>query len=662
MKRIFRLTYLNLLILACLISIAALSILFFYQTKQLDKTNQWVAHTQETMINSYNVLSDEQSMRLATQRFIITGDKKYLTSYQQSANAIYNDIAILKKLTIDNKLQQNRLIQLQIFLQKEINIINSAINLRKYHTLDYTLNNLKTYPFTSGYSITQRISTIVRDIINQEKELLKIRSSNSFNHLIAINKIGLFANSISIFIIIICLYFLNKQLIQHFITEKKLEKSEIKFKKLAYTDTTTELNNRASLIDRLNHLMENSKLMSDTLALFYIDLDDFKNINDSFGHAVGDQVLRSAADRIKQIFKENLNIYRISGDEFVVILNITDQNTAILMAQNLLASFAIPLHLNNQQIINTISIGICLFPKFASDADSLLRNADIAMYKAKQFGKNNYQFCDHHMIKEFENKAMLYHQLQSAVMNKEFILMYQPKLSLKTNQLSGLEALIRWKKSDMNLIYPSEFITIAENNGLIIPIGEWVIHSVCSQIKKWQQLGIKISNVAFNVSIKEFSIRDFSSTITKILNEFNLDPGNLEIEITETILMEDSYHNFSSLEYLKSLGLKITIDDFGTGYSSLSYLNSFPIDKLKIDKSFIAQINPQNPEPVIISAIISMAHKLGIQVIAEGVETKMQLDFLKHHQCDEIQGYHFSPPLSDNEIHDFILNHQDVKI
>lgn len=638
MKRLFRLAYLNLLIIICLMSIALLSGLYFFRTKQLIETNQWVRHTQATMISGYNILNDELLMRLATQRFILTGDPKYLMSYNQSIQSISNDISTLKQLTRDNPLQQNRLDQLQKLLQ-----------------------NIKTEQPISVMPESAIITNIINNILNEEKNLLKIRNNHFLNHLFTLNKIGFIADIISFIVILICLILLNRQLITHFITEKKLEKSEKKFKNLAYTDPVTELDNRISLIETLNKLIENAKINSKTLVLFYIDLDNFKNINDSFGHAVGDQLLRETADRIKAVFSKNAHIFRISGDEFAVVLETKiDQNKIAILAQELLFFFAVPVDLNNQKIINTISIGICFFPKFADDADGLLRNADIAMYKAKQLGKNNYQFCNSTMIKEFENRARLYHQLQTAVMNKEFIMMYQPKLSLKTNKLSGLEALIRWKKTDIGLIYPSEFISIAENNGLIIPIGEWVMRTVCHQAKVWQQAGVRISNVAFNVSIREFIMRDFASTITKIFYDLDFDPSHLEIEITETILMEDYSNNFSALEHLKSLGVKITIDDFGTGYSSLSYLNLFPVDKLKIDKSFIAQIKEDNPEPVIISAIISMAHKLGIQVVAEGVETEMQMNFLRHHQCDEIQGYYYSKPLSVDEIHAFVINQHSI--
>ncbi len=638
MKRLFRLAYLNLLIFLCLIIIVISSGLFFFKTKELIETNQWVTHTQQTMIKGYSLLNDELLMHLATQQFIITGDQKYFTAYQNSIQSISNDVLTLINLTHDNTIQQNRLIQLQKLLQ-----------------------TLKTDQFNQDTPDAAVMATTVYDVLNEEKSLLNIRNADFVRHLVILNKIGLIGNILSLFVILVCVVFLNRQLILHFVIEKKLEKSEIKFKSLAYTDSITGLDNRISLMERLNLLIQNAKLTSKTLVLFYIDLDNFKNINDSFGHAVGDKLLNSTATRIKNVFNKNAHIFRISGDEFAVILETSiDRKYLARMAQELLFSFAIPTELNNQNIINTISIGICLFPKYANDADTFLRNADIAMYKAKLLGKNNYQFCNFEMIREFENRARLYHHLQSAVMNKEFILMYQPKLSLKTNQLSGLEALIRWKKSDLGLIYPSEFISIAENNGLIIPIGEWVMRSVCLQTKLWQQAGIHIENVAFNVSIREFIMRDFASTLTKIFYDLDFDPSHLEIEITETILLEDYSNHFSSLEHLKSLGVKITIDDFGTGYSSLSYLNLFPVDKLKIDKSFIAQIKENNPEPVIISAIISMAHKLGIQVVAEGVETEMQLNFLRHHQCDEIQGYYFSKPLTVDEIHSFVLNHHSM--
>jgi len=659
MKRVYRLIYLNLLILICLSSIAALSGIYFYKTKQLVATNYWVTHTQQTLIKGYSILSDELLMRLATQKFILTGESDYLNSYQKSIQSLHNNVYTLQNLTLDNALQQTRLEQLKKLMQQESDTVNSLVAFKKDNILDYSMQNSMLRKLFSDIPKSEIITNKVNSILDEEKNLLNRRSADFVNHLIVLNKIGLVVDVISLLVIFVCLVLLNRQLITHFITERKLERSEKRFKNLAYTDSITGLNNRISLIDKLNNLIQNAKLTSNKIVLFYIDLDNFKNINDSFGHPVGDELLRSTASKIKSVFNENAYLFRISGDEFAIILeNITDQNKIVMLAQKLLDSFAIPVELNNHKIMNTISMGICTYPTLSDDANSLLRNADIAMYKSKQLGKNNYQFCNLDMINEFENRARLYHRLQTAVMNKEFILVYQPKLCLKTNKLSGLEALIRWKNADMGIIYPHEFISIAENNGLIIPIGEWVMRSVCDQAKQWQQDGINISNIAFNVSIREFVMRDFTSTISNILQDLEIDPHNLEIEITETILMEEYWSNFNSLDYLKSLGIKITIDDFGTGYSSLNYLNLFPVDKLKIDKSFIAQINQQNPEPVIISAIISMAHQLGIQVVAEGVETEMQLNYLRHHGCDEIQGYHFSKPLFVEEINDFILNHQ----
>lgn len=658
MKRVIRLAYLNLLILICLSGISILSGLYYFKTKELIVTNKWVNHTQQTLITGYNVLTDELIMRLATQRFILSGEQEYLDIFKKTSQSLSANLDALKSLTIDNLTQNIRLDRLQNMIEQEKKIINSLITLKINNIHEYQLQNIKLGQLFENIPKSKNTTNAVNTILNEEKSLLNIRSSVFINRLIAMNKIGIVVDVVSLAVIFVCLLFLNHQLIKHFITEKKLERSEKRFKLLAYTDSITGLQNRISLLDKLNKLIENAKLTTNQLALFYIDLDNFKNINDSFGHPVGDELLKITASKIKLVFnKKNNYLFRISGDEFVIVLeNVEDHNQIASLAQKLLDSFAMPIELNDHKIINTISIGICTYPHFAEDTNSLLRNADIAMYKSKQLGKNNYQFCNLDMIRDFENRAKLYHQLQTAVMNKEFILVYQPKLNLKSNKLSGLEALIRWKNADIGLIYPAEFISIAESNGLIIPIGEWVMRSVCLQAKKWQQAGIQIANIAFNVSIREFVMRDFTTTITKIFHDLEFDPRCLEIEITETILMEDYWSNFNSLEYLKSLGVKITIDDFGTGYSSLNYLNLFPVDKLKIDKSFIAQINEKNPEPVMIHAIISLAHQLGIEVVAEGVETEMQLNYLRQLGCDEIQGYHFSKPLFVDEIDTFILN------
>ncbi len=289
-----------------------------------------------------------------------------------------------------------------------------------------------------------------------------------------------------------------------------------------------------------------------------------------------------------------------------------------------------------------MSMGISVYPYNGVDAKTLMKNADIAVYRAKELGKNNYQFCTHEMTLAVEERALLDYHLHDAVLKEEFVLLYQPKVALHDESPVGIEALIRWNRPNGSLVYPSHFISLAESNGLIVPIGEWMLRTACLQGKSWLAMGLPVKNIAINISTRQFIESNFVERVVTIVDETGFDPSLLEIEITESILMENTNNNIASLKALKKLGVTITIDDFGTGYSSLNYLRQFPIDKLKIDQSFVSEITSASHDSSIISAIIVMAHSLGIKVVAEGVETSMQADFLQKHGCDEAQGFYYS--------------------
>lgn len=657
MKRFFRQAYLTFITLAAVGVIAVISLVFFLQVQHLNTADRWLNHSEDTMESSLRLLNDINNMESSLRAYFITGEQTYLDDYHAKIVSINQRISQLKFLMLDNQVQIRNVNTLSKLLEKRIAISNFFVNMRSKQNLLSVLDFVRKNKFIYDYSkfVSDDTKQVARQIVYEEKNLLAERNEKLISGISKITSAGTAGDVVSLIVILICLLLLNRELFVKNLTQKKLESSEEKLRKLAYFDPLTGLNNRVSLFDYLHNIKQNKPL-----SLLYLDIDNFKNINDTFGHDVGDKLLQNIAARMTSMIGGFIFISRIGEDEFVIISDLTKNEEITLFSQKILSVMMIPFKINNQEIICTASIGICIFPTNALDGKTLLKNADIAMYKAKELGKNNYIFCTNEMSREVEERAKLCNQLYNAVSNKEFFVMYQPKLSLITSEASGVEALIRWDRPDLGMVYPGEFISLAENNGLINPIGEWMLRTVCNQANEWRKLGFQVPNVAINVSLREFVMRDFAIIVKNILAETNFDPSRLEIEITESTLMEKSANNINALKFLKSLGIKITIDDFGTGYSSLSYLNSFPIDKLKIDRSFVAQIASKQ-EPVIIGAIISMAHSLGIKVIAEGVETKDQFDFLKNNRCDEIQGYYYSRPLSSDDIKEFFVKDKEAE-
>lgn len=659
MKYFSKQAYLNIFALVGLGFILLLSFLYFLEVKRLNNQRLWIAHTQQTLEASYNIQKNIYLIESSNREFVLTGDEDLIKNFPTWVEAIYQYVDELKVLTRDNPDQQVRLDQLEKTLTQRIAIMHYVIGVRKTHNLTDTIQIIKSDPniLKNVKVYGQQIITFLQNIIHNERDLLKARLGAMIRAIELSATIGIIFISGSILIIITCLYLLNRQLAMRIKTENELKLSQEKLEHLAYFDYLTGLHNRSSLINYLDQQIKIAKEYQTHFAIFYFDLDNFKDINDNFGHEVGDKLLQNIASRLKNISKNNF-VARISGDEFVLIMpKISNQTEVVMLAQEILDDITQPLVIDTQQIICTASIGICLYPQNATETVTVLKNADIALYKAKQLGKNNYQFCNQTIISEFEKQAQLQHELFQAVINKEFIVVYQPKMSLHTGNVSGVEALLRWNRPRVGLTYPTEFIMQAENNGLINPIGEWVLRTACAQLKQWEESGMVVPKIAINVSSREFILRDFSSIVVNVLNEMAVDPKKLEIEITESILLDKSSANINALQFLQSMGVTITIDDFGVGYSSLAYLSTLPIDKIKIDKSFVTRIDTSKKEAAIAEAIIHLAHTIDIKVTAEGVENQAQFDFLKNHACDEIQGFYYSEPLSSEELSKFIKAH-----
>lgn len=483
----------------------------------------------------------------------------------------------------------------------------------------------------------------------EHTELLESRVNALYKSLFIISLLQLIIVIFSLGLIAIYLWLLNRQLILQTQQDKLIRNTENELFRLAYYDTLTGLPNRTMLASKIDQAIYELKT-NQFVSLLHMDIDHFKNINNSLGHELGDELLMSFCDRLYGVVNSDVIISRLGGDEFTILMTTEKINEIEILAIKIINSFREPIMVRSHKLFITVSIGISVYPYNGLDAKTLLKNADIAMYRTKELGRNNYQLCTPEMALEVEERALLDYHLHQALQREEFVLLYQPKISLSDGKIIGLEALMRWNRPSIGLVLPESFIGLAESNGLIVPISEWLIRTVCMQTKKWQREGLNIQNVAVNVSTRQFSISDFSTHIRKILAETELDPRCLEFEITERVLMENSFDNFSALRTLKEMGIKITIDDFGTEYSSLSYLRFFSIDKIKIDKSFVEEITETNQSSSIINAIIVMAHSLGITVVAEGVETSVQATVLKQYGCDEVQGFLYNPALQADKI------------
>ncbi|WP_256710699.1 EAL domain-containing protein [Paenibacillus sp. FSL H8-0548] len=437
------------------------------------------------------------------------------------------------------------------------------------------------------------------------------------------------------------------------ITERKKAEDTIHY--MAHYDALTHLPNRTLFNHELMNALAHAREKSEQIGIIFIDLDRFKTINDTLGHSMGDHLLKAVSKRISECLRSCDFLSRQGGDEFTLFLpNITRTEIEVI-AKRIIDRMSEAFYIEHLEIYSTPSIGISMFPDDGDDIEILLKNADAAMYLAKEKRRNNYQFFTKELHKAIANKLKLESDLRRALDQNQFILYYQPKVEINTGEIIGMEALIRWMHPELGLVPPMEFISIAEETGLIIPIGEWVMRTACRRVKQWHQAGYEQLTVAVNISLRQFMQNDFHEIIKEILEENDLLPEFLELEITESIA-HDAKQTIRVLNRIKSLGVKISIDDFGTGYSSLSYLSQFPIDRLKIDQSFVRHLSVSNQ--AIIKTIIDMAHNMGIAVIAEGVETKEHVDFLKQQQCKEVQGYYYSKPLADTEANTFLRDHR----
>ena len=427
-------------------------------------------------------------------------------------------------------------------------------------------------------------------------------------------------------------------------TQRLANEERIRYQ--AYHDPLTGLPNRASFAEHLDEGIRRSKRFGWALAVMFLDVDRFKRVNDSLGHEAGDWLLRLAASRLQGCIRESDMLFRMGGDEFTVLLeNVKGPEEAAAVAGRMLQAIAEPMELAHHELTATVSIGIALYPKDDETGERLVKSADTAMYRAKELGRNRYAFFTQELNESVESQLLLEAGLQRALKNEEFVLHYQPRVSAATHRVVGIEALLRWRHPERGLIFPGEFVPLLEESGLIVPVGAWVIQSACRQNKAWQDAGLPPMRVSVNLSSRQFKSGSLVETIREALAASGLGAEWLEVEVTESLLVENTATAIGVMEELKALGVAIAIDDFGTGYSSLNYLKRFPIDYLKIDRSFVHDLHTNAKDAAIVDAISALARSLGIGLVAEGVEEIHQAEFLRARYCTELQGYLYCRPV-----------------
>jgi len=434
----------------------------------------------------------------------------------------------------------------------------------------------------------------------------------------------------------------------HDVSEARAVASKMSY--LAQHDALTELPNRMLLNDRITQAIAVAKRHETKLAVLFLDLDRFKRINDSLGHAIGDRLLQSVAERLAGCLRNSDTISRYGGDEFVILLpECTRRDDAALSAEKIIATLTLPHNILSHDLHVTVSIGISVFPEDGEDADALIKNADAAMYHAKETGRNNHQFFQREMNVLAMERRLIEDSLRRSLERREFVLYYQPKVDLASGEIAGAEALLRWRHPHHGLLTPERFVPIAEDCGLMVPIGRWVLREACRQAKAWLDMGLGPTSIAVNISAVEFQNKDYIDNVRAVLKNTGLTPSALELELTESVLMKDAESAATALNALSNMGVQLAVDDFGTGYSSLSYLKRFPIDILKIDQSFVHDITTDPDDATIVRAVINMGKSLKLRVIAEGVETSEQLEFLQEEDCVEGQGYYLGRPMTADE-------------
>lgn len=638
-----------------------------------DESDQWVRHTHEVLTSIQNLRLAMESLRSSSREFALTGKESDLDPFHANVIAVTQDQDAIRKLTADNPLQQNRLATLADLVAENIENSEAIIRLRRAQGLTVAATAGLTGRSQNG---ADDFEALADKLESEEMGMRKLRLA-AMERDLGQTKIILFTGTMLGLLITGVAGWsalrdstMRTQAEAHLVQKvQELNRSNEELVRLADAtramtqqmthaaehDALTGLPNRLLLNESIDRTIVFAQRHEIQFAVLALDLDGFKHINDSLGHPTGDKLLQSLARRLVHCVGSTDTVSRQGGDEFVVLISEMDQpQDAILMSRKLLDVVAAATSIENHDLHITASIGVSIYPEDGRDAETLIKNADTAMFHAKENGRQSFQFFRSAMNVEAVERQMIEEHLRRALERQEFTLHYQPKINIATGEVTGVEALIRWTHPTLGKVSPGQFIPVAESCGLIAPIGDWVLREACAQAQAWAKAGLPMLTVAVNVSAMQFRSETFLDNLRVILSETGLDPRYLELELTEGALMKRAELTASILSALRESGVRVAVDDFGTGYSSLSYLRKFPLDSIKIDQSFVGQITTVPDETIIVRAIISMGRSLNLRVIAEGVETQEQLDFLKAHRCDEAQGYFFSRPVPPQELVKFL--------
>jgi len=596
----------------------------------------WVEHTHEVLENLEASQFAMETIAGSVRGFVLTGDETYLKRYQASLLSLTQHEAAVRSLTVDNAEQQRRMTDLETLTAERVQRAKRNIGLRREQGLAATADIIRR---GSGQQATSDFKAIVSQMQNEELRLLAIRNTTASQQFGMTKAILFVGTGLGLLITGAAFWCVQRDISRRELAEKALHDS-------AQHDILTGLPNRMLLSDRIGRAIVLSQRHGTKVAVLFLDLDGFKHVNDSLGHSIGDKLLQSVAKRLEGCVRASDTVSRQGGDEFVVLLSEVQQAEDVaISARRILEAVATDHPIDAHNLHVTTSIGMSVYPDDGADAETLIKNADIAMYQAKENGRQSYQFFEPAMNVRAMERQFIEAGLRRALERHEFEVHYQPKVDLRTGRITGAEALIRWTHPVRGPISPVQFIPVAEECGLILPIGAWVLREACNQARAWADAGLPAVTMAVNVSAMEFRDEKFLEGVFAILSETGMDPRKLELELTESVLMKRAESTARILQSLRESGVRVAVDDFGTGYSSLSYLRKFPVDALKIDSSFIRQLSTDGDDTTIVTAVIGMARSLNLRVVAEGVETREQLAFLRAHQCDDAQGHYFSPPV-----------------
>lgn len=634
-----------------------------------DESDRWVGHTREVLAKIQDLELAIATVESDSHDFAFTGNNSSLDSYHATVLRANQDLEAIRDLTTDNPIQQQQIPFLASALGQYSGYADTIVSLRRAQGRAAAAGFVGT---GQDQRAIDQIQTLLLKLGDEENRLQSLRVTRTEHYLkqtktflaigilLGILVAGLAARST-----------LRASSIQGKAKEDLLQMVEeirrsneelvrlarearIMTRQMTHSaehDALTDLPNRLLLNDRFEQAVALAQRHKKQVGVLFLDLDSFKHINDSLGHPIGDKLLQLLAKRLLGCVRTTDTVSRVGGDEFLILLSeIERPEYAADVSTKLLAAVSEPFPIDKHDLHVTASIGVSTYPDDGSDAETLVKNADTAMFQAKENGREGYQFFQPAMNVRAVERQLIEEHLRRALEREEFALHYQPKIVLKTGAIAGVEALIRWTHPARGSVPPGEFIPVAEECGLIVPIGAWVLREACAQARALAIAGFPAITMAVNISPVQFRSNGFLDDLAAILNKTGLDPPSLELEVTEGALMKDPELAASTLFAVREVGVRVAIDDFGTGYSSLSYLQRFPFDALKIDQSFIRQITASPDETAIVRAIISLGQSLNLRTIAEGVETEDQLDFLTAHKCDEAQGFYFSRPLPPLEI------------